>query len=145
MIRNDFYVDVTNLSDKDLDSHIRKLQDERVKLLSGTRPHSAKSLTPANPLLEASEIATLLLIATTEKNSRSATKQTKASINLSRGTKALAEASLEQAKQSTKLSRETKDLTEASHNLSKEMKRLAKVAVGIAIGSLLVAVVGIWQ
>ena len=95
--------------------------------------------------LSATEIVTLLLIATTEKNSRSAKEQARASIDLSRETKALAEASLEQAKQSTTLSRETMELAKASHDLSQKMERLAKVAVGVALVSLVVAAVGIWQ
>lgn len=122
MIRNDFYIDVTNLSDLDLDSHIQKLQDERVKLLSGTKPHSAKSLASANPLLEASEIAILLLISTTEKNSRSAREQTQASIALSQ---------------------ETKELAEASHDLSKESARLSKWAVIVAAIGVVATIVNV--
>lgn len=145
MIRNEFYVDVTTLNDRELNSHIRRLQDKRVALLNQTKPHSAKSMATNGPVMEASEIAILLLISTAEKNSRSAKKQAKASIDLSRETKALAKASLEQAKQFTKLSRETMELTKASHDVSQKMERLAKVAVGVALFSVFVAVVGIWQ
>ena len=139
--RNEYYVDVTTLSDQGLQSYVMGLHAKRAAL---TNPAATSARTMELPL-SATEIVTLLLIATTEKNSRSAKEQTRASIDLSRETKALAEASLEQAKQSTKLSRETMELAKASHDLSQKMERLAKVAVGVALVSLVVAVAGIWQ
>ena len=107
MIRNEFYADPVRLSDPELERHIRQLQDKR-ETFDGLNPpsiHNAKTGALNYPMMGANEIAVLLMIAVAERNSRGAARQTKASIDLSREAKALAEASLEQAKQSTKLSR----------------------------------------
>ena len=140
MSMQNFYIDLTPLNDRDLELHITNIYAKR-KALERRGISSASG----GSSYHLSEILTLLNIAVAEKNSRSAAKQTRASIDLSRETKGLAEASLEQAKQSTTLSRETMELAKASHDLSQKMERLAKVAVGVALVSLVVAAVGIWQ